>query len=143
MLQSYMPKSISSRFSKFLYCLENEQWLLPFSYSLLQIHFTTDFLSYSLSYLNIISSFILYSFFIIIYSSYIHSQRFYFSMKSVIFTTFFAILSQESHQNLMSKVVTSSNLNPLLKLFFYSPLLTNNNLLLKIYFIVKILWQNF
>ena len=54
-------------------------------------------------------------------------------MKSVISTTFFAILSQESHQNLMWKVVTSSNLNPPLKLFFYSPILVNNNLLLKIY----------
>ena len=54
-------------------------------------------------------------------------------MNSVILTTFFAILSQESHQNLMWKVVTSSNLNPLLKLFFYSPILANNNLLLKIY----------
>ena len=54
-------------------------------------------------------------------------------MKNVIFITFFAILSQESHQNLMWKVVTSFNLNTLLKLFFYSPILTNNNLLLKIY----------
>ena len=33
----------------------------------------------------------------------------------------------------MWKVVISSNLNPPLKLFFYSPLLTNNNLLFKIY----------
>ena len=33
----------------------------------------------------------------------------------------------------MWKVVTRSNLNPPLKLFFYSPILTNNNLLLKIY----------
>ena len=33
----------------------------------------------------------------------------------------------------MWKVITSSNLNPPLKLFFYSPILTNNNLLLKIY----------
>ena len=33
----------------------------------------------------------------------------------------------------MWKIVTSSNLNPLLKLFFYSPILTNNNMLLKIY----------
>ena len=48
-------------------------------------------------------------------------------------TIFFAILSQESHQNLMWKVVTSSNLNPPLKLFFYSLILANNNLLLKIY----------
>ena len=55
-------------------------------------------------------------------------------MKNVIFITFFAILSQESHQNLMWKVVTSFNLNTLLKLFFYSPILTNNNLLLKIYY---------
>ena len=45
----------------------------------------------------------------------------------------------------MQKVVTSSNLNPSLKLFFYSPILTNNNLLLKIYYenIVKILQQHF
>ena len=45
----------------------------------------------------------------------------------------------------MWKVVISSNLNPPLKLFFYSPILTNNNLLLKIYCenIVKILWQYF
>ena len=54
-------------------------------------------------------------------------------MKSVIFTTFFAILSQESQQNLMWKVVTNSNLNLPLKLFFYSPILANNNMLLKIY----------
>ena len=33
----------------------------------------------------------------------------------------------------MGKVVTSFNLNLLLKLFFYSPILTNHNLLLKIY----------
>ena len=54
-------------------------------------------------------------------------------MKSVIFKTFFAILSQESQQNLMRKVITSSNLNPSLKLFFYSPMLVNNNMLFKIY----------
>ena len=33
----------------------------------------------------------------------------------------------------MWKIVTNSNLNPPLKLFFYSPILTNNNLLFKIY----------
>ena len=54
-------------------------------------------------------------------------------MKSVIFTTFFVILLKESHQNLMWKVVTNYNLNSPLKLFFYLPVLTNNNLLLKIY----------
>ena len=54
-------------------------------------------------------------------------------MKSVIFTTFFTILLQESHQNFIWKVVTSFNVNPPLKLFFYSLILTNNNLLLKIY----------
>ena len=45
----------------------------------------------------------------------------------------------------MQKVVTSSNLNPPLKLFFYLLILTNNNLLLKIYCenIIKILWQYF
>ena len=55
-------------------------------------------------------------------------------MKSVIFKTFFAILSQESQQNLMRKVITNYNLNPLLKLFFYSSILANNNILLKIYY---------
>ena len=117
-----------------MYCLDNKQWLLAFTYLVFQIHFPTDSLSFSLSYLNIISSFTLYFiFFIIIYSFYIHSQQLYFSMKCVISTTFFTILSQESHQNLMWKVVTSSNLNPSLKLFFYSLILANNNLLLKVY----------
>ena len=82
-------------------CLESEQCILPFTYLLFQIHFPTDCLSHSLSHLNMISSFTLYYFVIIIYSSYIHSQQLYFSIKSVIFTTFFAILSQESNQNLM------------------------------------------
>ena len=58
-----MSQAISSRLGKFLYCLENEQWLLPSNYSLFQIHFSTDFLSHSLSHLNIIFSFIIYSFF--------------------------------------------------------------------------------
>ena len=46
----------------------------------------------------------------------------------------------------MWKVVTSSNLNPPLKLFFYSPILTNKNLLLKIYcenIVVMFLNQDF
>ena len=67
-------KRISSRFSKFLLCLENEQWLLPFSYSLFQIHFPTDSLSHSLSHLNIISSFILYSFLSFILSIFISNN---------------------------------------------------------------------
>ena len=46
-----------------MYCLENEQWLLPFNYLLFQIHFLTNFLSHSLFHLNIISSFIIYLFF--------------------------------------------------------------------------------
>ena len=54
-------------------------------------------------------------------------------MRSVISTTFFIILSQESQQNLIWKIVTSFNMNPPLKLFFSSPILANNNLLLKIY----------
>ena len=86
-----ISKNISSSLFKFLYCLENEQCLLPFNYPLFQIHFPTNFLSH----LNIISSFILYSFFSIIYSFYIYFQQLYFLMKSVIFITFFAILSQE------------------------------------------------
>ena len=66
--------------------------------------------------------FFLYSFSAIIFSNekcYIHN----------IFRNTFT----KSHQNLMWKVVISSNLNPPLKLFFFSPILANNNLLLKIY----------
>ena len=46
----------------------------------------------------------------------------------------------------MWKVVINSNLNSPLKLFFFSPILTNNNLLLKIYcenIVVKFLNQDF
>ena len=45
----------------------------------------------------------------------------------------------------MQKVVINSNLNSPLKLFFFSPILTNNNLLLKIYcenIVVKFLNQD-
>ena len=63
-LQKYIELlSISSRLDKFLYCLKNEQWFLPFSYPLFQVHFPTDSQSHSLSHLNIISLFIIYSFF--------------------------------------------------------------------------------
>ena len=41
--------------------------------------------------------------------------------------------------NFTWKVVTSSNLNSPLKFFFFSPILTNNNLLFKIY--CEILWK--
>ena len=52
-------KSISSSLFKFLYCLKSEQFILHFAYLLLQIHFPTNSLSFSLSYLNIIYSFFL------------------------------------------------------------------------------------
>ena len=45
-------------------CLESEQCILPFTYLLFRIHFLTDSLSFSPSHLNIISLFILYSFFL-------------------------------------------------------------------------------
>ena len=38
--------SISSKLSKILNYLESEQLLLPFSYLLFQIHFSTDSLSF-------------------------------------------------------------------------------------------------
>ena len=56
-------KSIINSFSIFLYYLDSEQWYLAFTYLLFQIHFPTDSLLFSSSHLNIISSFILYSFF--------------------------------------------------------------------------------
>ena len=68
-------KSISSRLGKFLYYLENEQWLLPFNCPLFQIQFPIDSLFYFLSHLNIIFSFIIYSFF----NNYISSNIFLFN----------------------------------------------------------------
>ena len=88
-----------------------------------QIYFLTDFLSFNPSHLNIIFHlFFLYSFPTIIF----------FNVKCYNHNIFRNTFTK-SHQNLMWKVVTSSNLNPPLKLFFYSPILANNNLLLKIY----------
>ena len=88
-----------------------------------QIYFLTDFLSFNPSHLNIIFHlFFLYSFPTIIF----------FNVKCYNHNIFRNTFTK-SHQNFMWKVVTSSNLNPPLKLFFYSPILANNNLLLKIY----------
>ena len=106
---------------------------MHFNYSLFQIHFSTNSISHFLSHLNIISSLILYFFLSSFILPIFFPNNYIFLIKSVIFTTFFVILSQKSHQNLMWKVATSSNLNPPLKLFFYSPILAYNNLLLKIY----------
>ena len=60
-LSVVVAKSISSSFSKFLYCLEGEQLQLhlPFTYLLFQIQFPTDLLSF----FYLIKIFILYSFF--------------------------------------------------------------------------------
>ena len=97
------------------------------TFLLFQIHFPTDSLSHSLSHLNIISSFIAYSFinhhFILFLTTIFFNEKCY--VHNILRNTFTT--------KFMWKVVTSSNLNPPLKLFFYSPILTNNNLLLKIY----------
>ena len=100
-----------------------------FSHKILLWKYCEKCSQFNTSHLNIISLFILYSFFSYHHLFFIYS----FPMKSVISTTFSAILSQESHQNLTWKVVISFNLNLPLKLFFYSSILANNNLLLKIY----------
>ena len=113
-------QGISNSFSIFLYCLNSKQWHLTFTYLLFQIHLPTGFSILSLSHLNIISSFIISSFLSTIFFNekcYVHN------IFCNTFTTKF-----------MWKVVTSSNLKSPLKLFFYSPILTNNNLLLKIYY---------
>ena len=67
-----ISKNISSSLFKFLYCLENEQFILPLSTyfsNTLSNRFFIPFFIHSLL------------FFIIIYSSYIHSQQLYFSIK--------------------------------------------------------------
>ena len=71
---------------------------------------------------------IIYSFF----NNYIFQWEVLYSQH---FTQYFTI-------KFMWKVVTNSNSNPLFKLFFYSPISTNNNLSLKIYCenIMKILY---
>ena len=55
LLDKLRAKSISSGLGKFLYCLKNEQWLLPFNYQLFQIHFSINSLFHYLFHLNIIS----------------------------------------------------------------------------------------
>ena len=128
----HWPQSISNRLSKFLYCLDNEQWHLTFTYLLFLIHFLTDSLSFSPSHLNIIFSFFLFFFYHHLFFLYLFPTIIFFNEKCYIHNIFCNTL-QEWHQNLMWKIVISFNLNPPLKLFFYSPILTNNNLLLKIY----------
>jgi len=59
-------KCISGRLLKFLYCLDNKQWYLTFTYLFFQIHFSTDSLFFSILfkyYFFIYSLFIIYSFF--------------------------------------------------------------------------------
>ena len=73
-------KSIINSFSIFLYYLDSEQWYLVFTYLFFQIHFLTDSLSFSSSHLNIISSFILYSFFF-----FYHNSFFLYSFPTIIF----------------------------------------------------------
>ena len=72
-------KSISSRLDKFLYYLDNQQWIY-----LLPTHFFNFYFVIKI-----------YSFLIFIYSFSIHSQQLYSSIKSITSTIFFAILSQE------------------------------------------------
>ena len=110
-------------------CLENEQWYLAIIYPLFQIHFSTDFLFHSLFHLNIISLFILYSYLSSFIPPIFISTTIFFNKKYYIYNIFCNTFTSK----LMWKIVTSSNLNPPLKLFFYSQILTNNNLLLKIY----------
>ena len=87
----------------------------------------------SLSHLNIISSFIIYSLFILFLTT------IFFNEKCYVHNIFRNIFTKK----FMWKVITSSNLNPPWNFFFffYLPILTNNDLLPKIYYenIVKIL----
>ena len=99
-----------------------------------QLHFLTNFLSFSLSHLNIISSFILYSFFnhhLFFLCSFPTTT--FFNKKCYIHNIFCNTFTKITTKSYV-KVFTNSNLNPPLKLFFYSPILANNNLLLKIYY---------
>ena len=85
-----------------------------------------DSLSHSLFHLNIISSFILYHY---LFFLYLFPTIIFFNEKCYIYNIFRNTFTTK----FMWKVVTSSNLNSSLKLFFFSPILTKKNLLLKIY----------
>ena len=122
---SLKPKGIFNRFSIFLYCLDSKQWYLSFTYLFLQIHFPIYSLSFSPSHLNIISSIIHYSFFnhhlFFLYSS---PKIVFFNKKCYVYNIFRNTFTTK----FMRKVFTSSNLNPPLKLFFYSPILILTNI---------------
>ena len=82
-------------------------FFFPFLISSIRFILSTHFFKYTFQQILYHLLHLIYYFFhslfflIIIYSSYIYSQQLYFSIKSVISTTFFAILSHESYQNLM------------------------------------------
>ena len=104
------------------------EWTVIFSFYILTFLniLLTDFLSHSQSHLNIISSFIIYHH---LFFLYLFSTIIFFNEKYYIYNIFYNTFSTK----FMWKVVINSNLNSPLKLFFFSPILTNNNLLLKIY----------
>ena len=54
-------------------------------------------------------------------------------LHSFLKTTFIIFLQHFHKKSFVIKIDTDFNLNVLLKLFFFSPILANNNLLLKIY----------
>ena len=112
-----------------MYYLENEQWHLTFTYLLFQIYFQQIlyiifFISFKYYFfIHFLSSFILF-----LTTIFLNEKCYIRNILCYTFTT-----------NFTWKVVTSSNLNSPLKLFFFSPILTNNNMLFKIY--CEILWQ--
>ena len=101
------------------------EWTVTFSFYIPTFSNTLpiDSLSHSLFHLNIISSFILYHH---LFFLYLFSTIIFFNEKCYIYNIFRNTFTTK----FTWKVVTSSNLNSPLKLFLFSPILTNNNLLL-------------
>ena len=100
------------------------EWTMIFSFYILS--FSNTLPTDSLSHLNIISSFILYHH---LFFLYLFPTIIFFNEKCYIYNIFCNTFTTK----FMWKVVTNSNLNSPRKLSFFSPILTNNNLLLKIY----------
>ena len=113
-----------------MYCLKNEQWFLSFNYSLFQIHFPRFSISFKY-YFFINSLFILFFLSSFILSIFIPNN--YIFQWKVIYPQHFL---QYFHKNHI-KILCGKLLLVLIWIhrrnFFYSPILTNNNLLLKIY----------
>ena len=118
-------------FFSFFFSFLNFIHKVYFIYPLFQIHFSTDSLSSSPSHLLFFSFIIFFNHHLFFLWSY--PTTIFFNEKCYIHNIFRNTFAWIISKSYVKSCYISFNLNLPLKLFFYSLILTNNNLLLKIY----------